>query len=281
VADAAKTMTDLNAAQIRRSLASPDAEMRLQRVEVFATIDSTSTYLKDQPSPPPGQFRAVVAAHQTDGRGRHDKKWVSSPGRSLCLSLAYRFRERPTELPPLTLALGIGVADVLTEIGVPGVRLKWPNDLLVVNSKLGGILIETISRGQDDVTAIVGLGINVDMNTSLAETELSGWAESATSLSAVMSDRPTRERLCKLVIDSLMANFRTFESDGFKSYADRFKDYDWLASKSVSIDTPDGDVSGIAAGIAANGALLVDTGSGLREVHTGSVQQVAMPDASQ
>jgi BirA family biotin operon repressor/biotin-[acetyl-CoA-carboxylase] ligase len=278
VAGELKKMTDLNAAQIRRSLATRESLLCSQHIEVFATIDSTNTYLKDQPAPPKGQFRAVVAAHQTDGRGRQGKKWLSSPGSSLCLSLAYRFQTVPSELPSLTLALGIGVADVLTDAGVPDVRLKWPNDLLVGNSKLGGILTETLSRGQDDVTAIVGIGINVSANTELAEAELSPWAESVTCLAAVMSDRPTREHLCQVIIDSLMSGCIAFESGGFESFADRFAEYDWLSGKSVLIDTPDGDVSGRANGIAADGALLIDTESGPRNIYTGSVRQVASRD---
>ena len=107
-------MTELDAATIRQSLS---AAANLEHIEVFARIDSTNTYLMDQPAPMPGHFRVAIADHQTAGRGRRDRSWISEPGKSLCLSLSYRFVETPPDLPALTLALGVGVAECLTGIG--------------------------------------------------------------------------------------------------------------------------------------------------------------------
>lgn len=272
-------MTDLDATRIRSSLIRHSAPY-LDRVEVFSRIDSTNTYLKDKPSPPPGQFRIVIADHQTAGRGRHNRQWVSSPGGSLCLSLAYRFQESPLQLAPLTLALGIGVADSLAKSGVDGIKLKWPNDLLVGSSKLGGILTESLFRNQDELTVIAGIGINVAMLPQDDELMESGWADTATSLESAMSNPPSREQLSEIVIESLMSTFRTFETDGFAAFVTGFSDYDWLAGRTVVIEAPDGVVSGIASGIADDGALLVRTAEELRTIHTGSVREVSKLETS-
>ncbi len=273
-------MKGLDASRIRRSLMRHSAPY-LDRIEVLPRIDSTNTYLKDQPAPPPGQFRIAIAEHQTAGRGRHDRQWISSPGGSLCLSLAYQFEHIPPELPALTLALGAGIAGALAEMGVADVALKWPNDVLVGDSKLGGILTETLFRGQDDATVIVGVGLNIDLGVSAEAVEPSAWAASATSLQQVMENPPSRENLSEIVIESLMSTFRTFEKQGFQAFAERFADYDWLRGKVIGIETPEGLVSGTAAGISDDGALVVETKSGAREIHTGSIIRVGEPGAGQ
>ncbi len=213
-------MTALDADQIRRKLIRRSAPY-LDRIEVFSRIDSTNTYLKHQPSPPPGQFRIVIADHQTAGRGRHDRSWVSSPGASLCLSLSHRFKDAPPQLAPLTLALGVGIADALVKIGLKGIQLKWPNDLLIGNAKLGGILTESIFRRPDDITVIAGIGINVAMLPEGDEPELSRWADTVTSLDSSMTNPPSRERLSEVVIESLISTFGAFEAKGFATFAKR------------------------------------------------------------
>lgn len=273
-------MTGLDAARISQSLMAHSAAY-LDRIEVFSSIDSTNTYLREQPAPPPGQFRVAIAEHQTAGRGRHDKQWISSPGGSLCLSLSSRFQQLPTELPALTLALGIGIANALSEVGVSGIQLKWPNDLLVGNSKLGGILTETLIRGDRDVMLIAGIGLNIELGSKLVEAEFSEWADSATCLTSIMSDPPSRERLSEILIESLMATCRRFATSGFGSFAGQFPAYDWLLGKPIVVDTPAGLVNGTAAGIADDGALLIDAAAGTRKIHAGSVKQVGKPETGQ
>lgn len=271
-------MMDLDAARIRQSLMGHSAQY-LDCIEVLSRIDSTNTYLKDQSSPPPGKFRVVIAEHQTAGRGRRDRQWISTPGKSLCLSLAYQFQQVPPKLPALTLALGTGVVVALSEAGATGLALKWPNDLLVGGSKLGGILTETLFGGHGNVTAIAGVGINIDLRSPVDDDVVSDWASSATSLSRAMTNPPSRERLSEIVIATLMSTFRTFESSGFESFAVQYKAYDWLKGKAVVVDTAHDIVNGIAAGIADDGALLVDTVSGLRKIQAGSVKRVGRPES--
>jgi len=269
-------MTRLDAAKIKRSLTKSTAK-HIHRIEVFSKINSTNTYLKGQLSPPTGQFRVAIAEHQTAGRGRHDRQWISTPGGSLCLSLSYRFPQSSpgySQLSALTLALGIAVADALSEIGVAGVRLKWPNDLLVGDAKLGGILTETIIRGDSDIMVVVGIGLNIKLSPDVSNDKDAAWALSATCLSAVMSEPPSMEELSELVIESLISACKTFAANGFAAYADQFPVYDWLAGKMVVVNTSDSIVEGAAAGIADDGALLVDTESGRREIHAGTIKRV-------
>lgn len=128
---------------------------------------------------------------------------------------------------------------------------------------------------------IAGVGLNFDLSASGKAIEASAWAESATGLKQVMENPPSRERLSEVVIESLMSTFKQFEKHGFNVFAERFAAYDWLLNKVINVATPEGPIGGIAAGISDDGALLVATNSGSREIYTGSIKQVGEQDAAQ
>ena len=261
-------MTAIDTAALRQSL---KAAADLEHIEVFARIDSTNTYLKDQPPPTPGRFRVAIADHQTAGRGRRDRSWISEPGKSLCLSLSYQFVETPPGLAALTLALGVGVASCLEGIGVQNIRLKWPNDLLVGRDKLGGILTESRVRSGQNTNVIIGLGLNLALPDAVATDMTSGWADTATDLQSVLATPPSRDELSGRVIDALFASCRQFEADGFSAFAATFEHFDALRDREVSVDENGNEVTGIARGVNDDGALLIETDAGVRTVIAGSV----------
>ena len=119
----------------------------------------------------------VMARRQTAGRGRSDRPWVSAPG-NLHASLLLRLQDRSVALPQLSLVTGAATIDAIrqaTEGGPAGLRLKWPNDVLIGSAKCAGILIEAVT-GRDNVTVVIGVGIDLAWHpelgrpaTSLAE----------------------------------------------------------------------------------------------------------------
>jgi BirA family biotin operon repressor/biotin-[acetyl-CoA-carboxylase] ligase len=260
---------------IEQNLHGKVATARLEQLEVFASVDSTNTYLKKQPPPAAGAYRVAIAEHQTAGRGRQGNQWLSTAGGSLCLSVAWQMQNVPNKLSALTLAVGLGAAEALASLGVGGVQLKWPNDLLVGNAKLAGILTETVFRSEDNLTVVVGVGVNLAPIATLSEDDVSSWADAATSLGELMPQPPAREALAVALVHSLVDTCKDFEAKGFAAFASRFGDYDWLAGKHLDIDTPEGPVNGIAVGIAGDGALLVDTAAGREAIYSGSVQRAA------
>ena len=140
-------MSSLDASAFRRPL-SECTRAKLESLELFGEIASTNTYLMSQPAPTAGHCRVAIADHQTSGRGRHNRHWLSHPGDGLCLSLAYTFEKAPEHLPALTLALGVGVIGALQGLNVSGCRLKWPNDIVARDGKLGGILTEAVKAAE-------------------------------------------------------------------------------------------------------------------------------------
>ena len=183
-------MSRPDAGEIRRFLGEA-ALARLEELEVFARIDSTNTYLLAQAAPAPGRFRVAMADEQTAGRGRQSRRWISPPGAGLYLSLAYTFVHVPRQLPALTLALGVGVIAALESYGDAAYQLKWPNDIIARDAKLGGILTEARSTAGDGVTVVAGVGLNVDLPADMEALTDSTW-----SLQPVGSSTACSKRCC-------------------------------------------------------------------------------------
>ncbi|MEJ2298546.1 MAG: biotin--[acetyl-CoA-carboxylase] ligase [Woeseiaceae bacterium] len=255
-------MTSLDADAIRDSLGE-FAASRLDRFEAFDEIGSTNTHLMQQPAPAPGCLRVAITDNQVAGRGRHGRTWQSPPGSGLCLSLGYAFARPPANLPALTLAIGLGVVDALDEVGAPGIQLKWPNDLIANDGKLGGILTESLSPpGGDSTLVVTGIGLNIDLDRTLEVAPAIEGARKIVDLAGFADSLAPRHEIAARMIDRVCAAFAAYEEAGFAAFAARWSERDWLRGRQLTVATPQSRVTGIGAGIADDGALLVDTGSG-------------------
>ena len=255
---------------LRRIPDTPRAS--LDALEWFEELESTSSWLKLQTAPPRGRFRAVIADHQTAGRGRNEKIWLSPPSSGVCLSVSYTFGDIPRNLPALTLAIGISIAAALQTIGARDVALKWPNDLIAADGKLGGILTEVQSAGDGRRTAIVGVGINVDLPDSMRYAARTSWASGLSDLAGCMDDVPDRADLAAAIIAALIDSVCRFEREGFAAFRSGWRAYDWLQGKTVTVEQAGGDITGVADGIDEDGALLVKTDAGIERAMSGSVR---------
>lgn len=263
-------MSSLETSRIHRRL-SERTSARLDLLESFASIDSTNTYLMSQPAPEPGRFRVAIAGEQTKGRGRHNRAWVSKPGAGLYLSFAYTFSSLPAQLPGLTLALGVGIIDALKLLGVGGVGLKWPNDIVAHEGKLGGILTEVQPSSVDGAAVIAGIGMNLDLPDNLDLGIGVGWAHRPVDMKAVTASPPKPEELAGSIIESMFATYVGFEREGFESFVDDWRRHDWLLGRPVTVDTPERQVSGTAAGVDQDGALLVESNGSRTRIVSGSI----------
>lgn len=269
-------MNNLDADAIRESIGEP-AAAGLASLEVFPEIESTNSYLVQKDSPPPGRLHIAITDNQTMGRGRHGRSWQSPPGSGLCISLAYTFGVQPANLPALTLVIGLGVIEALEDLGVDGVQLKWPNDLIADDGKLGGILTESQSQANGAITIVTGVGLNVDLDEELDFGPETDSVHRVADLAGFTDVLPTHGEVAARLIDRLYAVFVDFEADGFGRYVQRWAGRDWLLGRELTIDTQQRQVTGKGAGIADDGALLVDTGSGVvRRITSGSVVMAGM-----
>jgi len=264
-------MTLLDAEQIRAPIPHESRE-RLDLLEVFTEIDSTNSHLMNQPAPLPGRFRVALAEHQTAGRGRRDKRWHSAGSGGLCLSMAYTFAGPRLDLSAVTLAAGVGVADALESLGTAGIGLKWPNDLVMRNGKLGGILTEARRRSGGQATIVVGVGINVDMSRSNQAGNISSSIGQVSDLASCGVSIPSRSALSAALIEKLFVTLVDFEASGFAAFADAYDRYDWLKGQTISVDMSDGRVDGLSEGVDIDGALIIRTDSGRQRILSGSVR---------
>jgi len=263
-------MSNIDATAIHDAL-DPGVAARMDQLEVFAEIESTNTYLLRQHAPAAGKLRVAIADHQTAGRGRQDREWISAPGSSLCLSLAYTFSARPDNLPGLTLAIGVAALNALRHSGIDDVYLKWPNDLVAQDGKLGGMLAESQFRGDSGATVVAGIGINFDLPMQLIQDNASRWAQRAVDLNTLVRRPPSREIISGALIDNIVETLTVFEAQGFSAFAASWRQHDWLRGRHITVEQSDGSISGTASGIDDDGALLILSGDSMTRVISGSI----------
>jgi BirA family biotin operon repressor/biotin-[acetyl-CoA-carboxylase] ligase len=268
-------MTTLDAAGIRAGLVDATST-KLELLEIFDEIDSTNSYLMQQPGPRSGFFRTAATLNQTAGRGRYGKNWHSPPGAGLCVSIAYAFALKPENLSALTLAIGLGVIRALRACDVPDVMLKWPNDLVLCDGKLGGILTEAHSQGRDVVGIVTGVGLNIDVGSTFNDEMFDhepghDRVLAAIDLKSRGAELPSREQLTAQLMNEIVAAFAEYSGCGFAPFYRRWPDHDWLRGKQVTVETQRRIVSGVAAGIDEDGALLIETANAMSRVTSGSV----------
>lgn len=236
-------------------------------VEVVAETGSTNADLLARAARLAGPV-LLVAEHQTAGRGRAGRSWLSSGDHSLTFSLAWKFAGGLQQLSGLPLAVGVALGDALGGLGVQ-VQLKWPNDVLKDGDKLAGILIETQSAPADGgggTWAVIGIGLNLIMPDDL-EALLGRSAAGAPWLA-----RMERDVLMAALLDALAEALRLFARQGFAAFSARWNlRHAWQGRPVVILDNGRVLQEGLAAGVDDAGRLLLDTAEGRSTVLAGDV----------
>lgn len=247
----------------------PRAHAALKQLRVAAELPSTNQALLDSPIAP-GELWMCLAEHQTAGRGRRGRQWLAPAGSGLCLSLGYGFAAPPPDLAALTLAIGVVAAELLRDIGAAEVQVKWPNDLVWQDRKLGGILTELVSSGTGPVVVVVGLGLNLNLpaeGLALAESQPTPPVDLVSIVPSVTGPSELAGRFA----NALGLMLLDFENTGFNPFRSRFAALDVLAGRSVEVSLANGSLQGIANGITADGRLRVNSSAGETTVLAGDV----------
>src|SRR5580765_2728586 len=208
-------------------------------VRVVERCTSTNSALLAEKSP--GRI-LLAAEEQTEGRGRHGRRWESAAGADVTFSLSCPVRRPPRELASLSLVAAVAAVKALRTLGAGVVSVKWPNDLLAGGAKLGGFLVDTRSEG-GAARAVFGFGINC-------------------------LRRPPRERRLRRPVAAL----ERFEAEGVAGVRAEWEAIDAHAGQRIRLRLANGrSISGIGAGLAADGALRLVTRSGEKSVHSGRI----------
>jgi BirA family biotin operon repressor/biotin-[acetyl-CoA-carboxylase] ligase len=227
---------------------------------------------------------ARIAHEQTSGKGRAGRVWLSRPEDTLCFSLAHPFYKSPNELSGLTLVIGLavitGIAGALgiseTALHQQGLRLKWPNDLLLNNAKLGGVLIEGGQSNPSSPTwMVIGLGLNL-RNAALITKSLEDHSTfGVAALDQLISQQkpiPDAEFIWLKLIESFEKYLAQFQQFGFSHFKSSWVQWDAFKGQSVCISGAGKEpIIGISAGVDDTGALILNQDNKSITIHAGDL----------
>ena len=243
-------MMGLDIEYIRRRLAG-------RVISYFPSIDSTMPEAARLAAAGCGPGTVVVAEEQKIGQGRYGRYWHSEPGAGLYASIVLRPALSSSSLPVLMLALGLATAEAIARVTNLGCDLRWPNDVLIDEKKVAGILVQLQDR-----FVIAGIGVNV--NHTEFPPELAGIA---TSLRLASGRMHSREDLLVALQPAVESFCRMLVSGGKDSILKMFyKASSYAQGKRVVVEAVDGTIEGTTAGLDASGFLMIEQDDGTRRL---------------
>ena len=245
---------------------------RIKLLEIHDSLPSTNERLLQVPAMAPRDSLAVcLAGHQSAGRGRNGKSWHSPAGAGLLLSVS-RTAPRPPD-GSLSLALGVAIAEGLEAFVADRVELKWPNDVVARDRKLGGILVESSTQGGADARVVAGLGVNIRVSEEQRDLVAREVGMEPAGLSELeLRKAPEHNALAGIMISAIAGVLETHAADGFRRWADGWKRRDWLAGKRIEARCGADRHVGMAAGVDSSGALLLKESGGERRILSAEIR---------
>ena len=214
--------------------------------------------------------KTIVSANcQSKGRGRFVRKWVSDNPENIYMSFILKPKcddFSKLSLANLTQYLALSLAKILEEYGIQP-KIKWPNDILVNNKKISGILAELVIKNGNFLGLVLGLGLNLNMK----EEELKQIDKPATSLNLETKQQFSKDEILQKIIDKFFANYDNFLKNGFKSIREEYLKYFFLMNENVKINLEFKFVEGKIIDVNENGVLLLQT-------KTGEIQEISIGD---
>jgi BirA family biotin operon repressor/biotin-[acetyl-CoA-carboxylase] ligase len=251
----------LDAAAITARLGAQALPLRL---DVLDECDSTNALAAERAAAGAPSGTAILCELQRAGRGRRGARWHAALGASLTLSVLWRFGRGASFLSGLPLAVGVACARALEACGASGIGLKWPNDIMRGDGKVGGILVEA-SADAGRAAAVIGVGINVRLDAAAKRAIGRPVADLAGEVGS-------RNALAARLLAEIAGASATFERAGFGAFrAEWLRRHAWQG-RAVRVSAPSQrTVDGVAAGVADDGALIVDTPRGPERFHAAEV----------
>jgi BirA family biotin operon repressor/biotin-[acetyl-CoA-carboxylase] ligase len=264
----------LDEAAIRSGL-TPEAAAWLAGLDLRDRLDSTNGHLLRAAGRGAPAGTVCLAETQTAGRGRIGRSWVSPFGANLYLSLLWRF-EDPAQVAGLSLAVGVATVRALKRAGVAGIGLKWPNDLLWEDRKLGGILLEATGEAHGSLAVVVGLGLNRYLPAAAARDIDQAWAD----LSQIPdTPLPPRNTLIALLLNELLPLLGDYARRGLRPWLSEWRAHHRLEGREVILHQGEARIRGRIADISPEGLLILRGEDGcLREFASGDVRLRAAGD---
>ena len=228
-----------------------------RQISYFESIESTMTEAAALSAKGCPSGTVVVAGEQKAGIGRHGHSWHSEKDVGLYLSVILRPDIIEAQLPPLTIALGLAAVDAISRVTDLECDLRWPNDVMIGNRKVAGILVQASVEA-----CIAGIGINVNHESFPAEIE-----NEATSLRRESAKPQSRENVLIQLLLSIDSFSRMLVEGGRKAILSQFmRRSSYGFGKPVTVNQAGAIVRGVTAGLTDDGFLIVDREDGKREI---------------
>lgn len=262
----------LDAAAIRDYLGT---DARKFDIEILLQAASSNTLLLRRAAEIGNDSKArrgsVLAVElQTAGRGRMGRTWHSGLGNSLTFSLLWSFDRGLNALSGLSLLAGVAIVRALNKQNATGIGLKWPNDIVTGQGKLGGVLVEAQGDMLGPSTVVIGIGLNCAMPATLRHRI----GQPATTLEEVCPSMPTRNRLLAALLQELALALEEFEQGGFSAFRSEWERYHVHQDQAIELQMPDGSlVKGVMRGVDDNGKLCLETSEGFRLFNAGEIRE--------
>lgn len=238
----------------------------LGSVELLTEVDSTNSELLRR-SRDHRHGLAVFAEQQSLGRGRRGRSWYSPYAQNIYLSLGWRFEGGHGEWGLVPLVVAIATARAVQGLGAKSVAIKWPNDILLDGSKLGGCLVEMQGDISGPCTLVIGVGLNVSLQGGQARKAIDQpWVSLVERLPDV-----SRNRVASGLLGSLLEHLHNYSEQGFDPLRPAWAELDALAGHDITLHSTVGKLRGTACGIGEQGGLLLETAQGVQEQLAGEV----------
>lgn len=238
----------------------------LSRIGLNVLLSTPSTNAHLTGSSVCAEYDVCLAEHQSEGRGRRGRSWVSPFGRNIYMSVAFDLQGGVEALSGLSLVIGIAVVRALRSVGVADAKLKWPNDVWIADRKVCGILVELQGEATTGWRVIAGLGVNVSMSGEDAAVDQieQAWTSVADYVAV------ERNLLVSRLLTELIDVIDVFRAERFSAFVREWADMDALFGKPVTING--GEIDGISEGVDVHGNLMVRVeNNALLSVNAGEV----------
>ena len=256
-------------ANIPNPLKNALAALPLAEVRFFETIDSTNTHCLNWASEGAADLSLVVADHQSAGRGRADRKWVTNAGAALAFSLILRPYESELSCLPFFSPLGaLAIRAALERLYHLTPEIKWPNDVLATRKKLAGILVENVWEGPTLKAIVIGIGINITHEALPSEAQL---LYPATCVEGEVGSPVERWELLAEILSQMM---QLRGKMGSREFFEEWSSNLAFKGERICISGNLGpDLTGRLTGIDSDGDLLIETDAGhFEKVKVGDVR---------
>jgi len=236
-------------------------------IEVHSLIDSTNSYLMRRIPHQVTQGQVVISEHQSAGRGRRGRQWISPFGSHIYMSMYWYLDQGMSAAMGLSVVAALAVSDAIKNLYQLDVQLKWPNDIYLDKVKLAGILIDLEGQALEGCHSVIGIGLNIHMPTCAASNIDQPW----TDLQQHTRTPINRNILTAELVKCLVKRLNQHSKHGIATMLDDWHKQDVYLNKPVRLITGEKETSGICRGINNQGALLLEVDQQVKPIYGGEV----------